>query len=227
MFKHWKIILFFIPWILLLLILFLWSLGFNPFVKNKNKTEVINTTTMLNKIENLGRMELVRYNFSEIYDYKALSEGKIATVSSLGISDYSPDLKVVLIARGEAVGCIDLTKIQPGDIREKKDTIIISMPGPEICYHKLDLEHTHIYDFQRKGWWSRIFSNDEEMKSVIESAYRKAEDNILSSAIKGGILENTVSNAETILKPMLEEMSGKKIIMTFKPDSILIAPTKK
>ena len=227
MFRSWKIILFFIPWVLLLLALLLWSLGYNPFGKRSGKTEVINSTTILNKIENLGKLELVRYNFSEIYDYKALSEGKIVAASSVGITDFSPDLKVVLIARGEAVGCIDLTKVKDTDIKFRKDTIIIAMPGPEICYHKLDMDKTHIYDFERKGWWSRLFPNDQDTKNTIEKAYRQADAQILTSAIKGGILENTVSNAETILKPMLEEFSGRKVILSFKPDSVLIAPESK
>ena len=227
MFKHWKIILFFVPWILLLLVLLLWSLGINPWKNNTGKTEVINSTILLQKVEDLGRMELVKFNFSEIYDYKALSNGKISAVSSMGISDYSPDLKVLLFARGEAVGCIDLKKIQESDIRVENDTIKLLLPYPEVCYHKLDLEHTHIYDFERKGWWSRLFPNDEETKAVIEKAYQKAETEILNSAIKGGILEKTMLNAESILKPMLEDISGKKIVFTYKPDSVLIAPREK
>ena len=227
MYKHWKSILFFVPWILLLAALLLWSLGVNPWGNRKAKTEVINTTTVLQKVENLGRMELVRYNFSEIYDYKALSEGKIATVTWAGIQDFSPDLKVVLIARGEAVGCIDLRKIRENDIKVENDTLVIALPNPEVCYHKLDLDKTHIYDFERKGWWSRIFSNDQEMKSTIEKAYQKAEDRILTSAIQDGILENTITNANNILRPMLEELSGKKVTLTYRPDSVWIAPERK
>jgi hypothetical protein len=224
MFRNWKIILFFVPWILLLLALLFWSMGFNPFGKKTGKTEVINTTMVLNKIENIGKLELVRYNFSEIYDYKALSEGKIAAASSTGLTDFSPDLKVVLIARGEAVGCIDLTKVKETDINFKKDTLFLALPAPEICYHKLDIDNTHIYDFERKGWWSRLFPNDEETKNTIEKAYQQAEYQILASAIKGGILDNTIANAQTILKPMLEEMSGRIVVLTIKPDNPLIAP---
>ena len=224
--KHWKVILFFVPWLLLLLALLLWSAGLNPWKKNSGGTEVINTTTVLQKVEDLGRLELVRYNYSEIFDYKALSEGKISAATTLGYYDFSPDLKVILITRGEAVGCIDLRKISEKDLRENNDTLYIQLPEPEICYYKLDMEHTRIYDFERKGWWSRLFSNDEEMKGVIEKAYKMAEKQILDNAQKGDILNKTLNNAEIILKPMLEEILKKKIIFTRQPRPQKIAPAE-
>jgi hypothetical protein len=222
--RHWKIILFFIPWILLLAALLAWSLGFNPWGNKKSKVEVINHTTILEKVEKLGKLELVRYNYSEIFDYHALSSGKISATTSLRYYDFSPDLKVALIAHGEAVGCIDLLKLQEADIREESDTVYIHLPGPEICYYKLDMDKTRIYDLERKSWWSRLFSDDEETKSIIEKAYQAAEKQILASAIQGGILEQTADNAELILKPMLEEISQKKIIFTYLPADTLITP---
>ncbi len=222
--RHWKIILFFIPWILLLAALLVWSLGFNPWGKKSPKVEVINTTTILERVEKLGKLELVRYNYSEIYDYQALSSGKITAATSLRTYDFSPDLKVALIAHGEAVGCIDLLKLEESDIKEISDTLYIQLPEPEICYYKLDMDKTRIYDFERKSWWSRIFSDDSETKAVIEKAYQAAEKQILTSAIQGGILDQTTTNAELILKPMLEEISQKKIIFTYMPADTLIAP---
>ncbi|HLF35652.1 MAG TPA: DUF4230 domain-containing protein [Cyclobacteriaceae bacterium] len=222
--SHWKIILFFVPWILLLAALLVWSMGFNPWGKRTPGVEIVNTTTILEKVEKLGRLELVRYNYNEIYDYQALSSGKITASASLRYYDFSPDMKVALIARGEAVGCIDFLKLTELDIREESDTVYIHLPEPEICYYKLDLDKTRIYDFERKSWWSRIFSDDTETKSVIEKAYQAAEKQILTSAIQGGILEQTNTNAELILRPMLEEISQKKIVFTYMPADTLIAP---
>ena len=51
-----------------------------------------------------------------------------------------PDAKAVLISQGTATGCIDLTKIGKKDITEQNDTIYITLPIPEICYFKIDLE---------------------------------------------------------------------------------------
>jgi hypothetical protein len=209
-----------IPWILLLVILFLWSIGLNPWKKDRSKTEIINQTVILEKIEQLGRLELVRYNYKEIFDYQAISSGQISGNAALGVYNFSPDLKVVLIARGEAVGCIDLQMILDEDIRLSEDTLFLRLPAPEICYYKLDMENTRIYDFERSSWWSRLFPDEQETSQVIEKAYRYAERQILQAAIQDGILNKTLNNAETILKPMLSELSGRTVVFTFTPENI-------
>ena len=95
------------------------------------------------------------------------------------------------------------------------DTLVVLLPKPELCYHKLDLEKTRVYHLERTGWWSRLFADDNEIKDVIEKAYKNAERQIEKSAIESGILEQTEKNAELILKPMLERMSGKKVLLQF------------
>jgi len=214
-----KIILKILPWLLLLLALLLWSIGIELPGKGKDKVEVIQSTTILEKVESLGKLELVKYNFKEIYDYASISKGKISGESVLKTYDYAPDLKAILIASGEAVGCIDLTKLQSNDINITGDTLFIQLPNPEQCYHKLDLDKTRVYHFERTGWWSRLFSDDDEMKSVIEKAYRNAEKQIEKSALESGILEQTEKNAKLILKPMLERMSGKIVVLRVRMNS--------
>lgn len=208
-----------LPWILLLVALLLWSMGIKlPGSGNDGKTEIINSTVVLDKIENIGKMELVKFQFREIYDYKKISSGKIVGEIFFKNNDFSPDLKAILITSGEAVGCIDLQKVTEEDINIQQDTLYIKLPKPELCYHKLDLENTRVYDFERSGWWSKLFGDDDEVKNSIENAYRNAEKQIEKSAIEGGILDKTRENAQLILKPMLEEISGKVVVLQHDPD---------
>lgn len=216
--KTIKVVLMFAPWILLLLALFLWSLGYDlPGKSGKYKSEVIQKTIILEKVEQLGKLELVRYNFKEVYDYQALSQGKSLRSSALKSYDYTPDLAAILIASGEAVGCIDLNKLKEENIEFTTDTLFLTLPAPELCYHKLDLEKTRIFEIKRGGWWSRLFSDDEEMKSVIEYAYQEAEEQIKQSALEMGILDQTIINGELMLKPLFEELSGKVVVFTYLP----------
>ncbi len=220
-----RIIFYSLPWMLILILLITWYLGFEfPGKGQSNYVEVVNSTVLLEKIEELGKLELVRYNYREIFDYKALSEGKVKGSTVLKLYDYSPDIKAVLIASGEAVGCIDLRKIRDQDIYIKEDSILLHLPDPELCYYKLDMEQTRIYDFERSGWWSRLFSGDEEMQSVIEKAYREAERQIRISALEGGILEETKTNAEKLLGPMFRELTGKTIVFSYKPAPQSLSP---
>lgn len=226
MLKKYKLALLFIPWILLLIVLFLWSLGIKLPSFDREVTELKNTTLIIERIEELGKLELVKYNFKEIYDYQAISEGKINSSTTLRTYDYRPDLKVALIAAGEAVGCIDLRNMDLNNIRIEKDTLFFKMPPPELCYHKLDMENSRVYDFERSGFWSNIFPDDDEVTRAVDNAYLEAEKQIRISALESGILEQTVLNGEKVLRPILEKLSGKIIVFTYSPENADIQPEK-
>ena len=220
--KQIKVLFIALPWLLVLILLLLWFLGFSfPGKNRQNPVEIINTRLILEKVEDLGKIELIRYNYHEIFDYQQLSKGKIRGSSALRQFDYSPDLKAVLITRGEAVGCIDLTRMKLNDIIYKNDTLIVHMPDPEICYYKLDLENTRVYDFERSGWWSRLFPDEDEMKGVIEDAFREAERQIRISAVENGILDETKNNAELILRPLIQKLADKPVVFLYDPSGSL------
>lgn len=208
----WKLL----PWIMLLLVIFLlYFTGHWPFDQNSGKTHVISTNTVVQEIENIGKLELVKYNFQEILDYNRLSDAKLTGNAILQNYDFDPDLKALMIAAGEAAGCIDLTAIGEHDIQQTGDTMIITLPQPELCYYKLDLDKTKIHSFTRKGWWSRMFPDDEDEKKTFELAYKNAEKQIREAALQSGILEKTKDNAEIILKPMLQKITGRQVILRY------------
>lgn len=221
-----KLILKILPWFLLLVVsclLYLtnhWQFG----NKEKEYQHIIDSSVILNKVENLGKLELVKYNFKEVFEYRRLSDGKIIGNSILNTHNYYPDLSVILIASGEAVGCIDLTKLTISDINLKGDTVSISLPAPELCYHKLDLENTKIYSFSEKSWWSRLFSDKNEQNEILQMAYQKAEIRLREAALESGIYQSTNENVMLILKPLLEQLTGKYVTFSTSIPSIDLEP---
>jgi len=215
-----KLIFKILPWFLLIVVISTLCLTNYDLFPENEKIEVVESTAILQEIEQLGRLELVKYNFQEIYEYKQLSDGKIIGSSVLRIHDYSPDLSVILVASGEAVGCIDLAKMEISDINLSKDSIIVLLPSPEMCYHKLDIENTRIYSLKNNSWWSRLFSDGNEDEEVLQMAYRETERRIEQAAYESGILNSTNEQARLMLGPMLEALSGKKVkIMTGIPET--------
>lgn len=158
----------------------------------------IHNTAVLMQIEALGKLELVKYNFKEITEIEELSK-KYLSIFQLG-----PDSKIALISHGEAVGCIDLEKLSADDIRFTKDTLYISLPNPELCYYKLDLAKSRIYSLQTNPL--------KDERAFVEKAYKTAEKEIRAAALNSGILEQTRSNAKIMLKPFLENVSGKTVV---------------
>ena len=189
-----------LPWLLALVLVYFIVKEAGKWFGNKEEepVEVVNHQTILQEIENLGRLELVRYNFKEITELNEKNR------PYLGVFDV-PDSRVVVISQGEAVGCIDLTKIREQDIRLQGDTVLLRLPEPELCYYKLDMENTRIYSIEKQVY----FKKESELA---QKALRLAERQMRNAALKSGILEQTRKNAEIMLRPLLENIGGRHII---------------
>lgn len=151
---------------------------------------------MVEKITAMGKLELVKYSMKDVIEQK-----EVRTIL--------PDKRILFVAVGEVTGCIDLTKLQKKDIvKSGEDSITVRLPNSEICYVKLDHQKSKIYDVS--GTW---FQDDTE--KLIEGIYKIAEQRLLKNASDMQILAKTKQNAQLIFKPMLENISGKKVTVIF------------
>ncbi len=162
----------------------------------ETKEPVIVTThhTVLKEITAMGKLELVKYNFKDVVEHEVIKE-------------WMPDPKAVLIISGEAIGCIDLGKVQAKDIVEDANTVIIYLPKPELCVYKINHDQSKVYDVQY------AFTDEAQL---VNDAFMAAEKQIEKSALKMGILDQTQKNAEKILLSFLEKVSGKKVLLRYR-----------
>mgnify|MGYP002734363323 CR=1 FL=1 len=123
----------------------------------------------LQEIAAMGKLELVKYNFKDVVEQKITKT-------------WLPDAKALLIIQGEAIGCIDLQLIKEGDIVLTGDTLLLHLPDPELCVFKIDHTKSRIYN-------TEYAFTDEAV--LIEQAYKQAEEQIKTSALEMGILEQT------------------------------------
>ncbi|PTX22765.1 uncharacterized protein DUF4230 [Pontibacter mucosus] len=182
--------------ILVWLGVFLWRTVGDYFSKPDVEEEpkvVLNFSTVLTSVEDLGRMELVRYNFKDVVEYEK------------EVSRWIPNSKVALIVSGEAVGCLDFTKITEADIEFVGDSVVqVAMPEPEICYYKIDHNKSKVFNKEN------TYFQDADL---VQESYRYAEANVKEAALNSGILNQTKVNAEKVLKPMLEEITGRRVVL--------------
>lgn len=157
--------------------------------------------TVLEEVESLGKLELVKYNFKDVVEHKQKN----------GYSSVL-DSKVLLIVAAEAVGCMDLTRIKAEDITEVGDSIYVHLPAPELCYYKIDHQKSKVYDSE-----SLPFMQDE---NLVGEAFAKAEKQIEKAALESGILVQTQAMAKTMLQPLLENLTKKTVFLTFDPISV-------
>ena len=150
--------------------------------------------TVLTQVEALGRLELVRYRFRDVVEYRKSSA-----------YPFLPDAKVALVVGGEAVGCLDLRKIRPQDVILEGDSVLrLLLPAPELC------------SFQVNHDQSRVFSTENgffQDAKLVDEGYRYAEKQVRTAALQSGILAQTRRNAEQILVPMLRTMTGRRVIL--------------
>lgn len=195
-----RLLLRWLPWALAIVGIYLLVQKTSGWFAPEEETpaEVVTHSIVLEEIENLGKLELVKYNFKEITE---LNEKNKPYLLFFDV----PDSRVVVISHGEAVGCMDLTKIRGRDIVEQGDTVLVRLPKPEMCYYKLDMQNTRIYSIEKQVY----FKKESELA---QKALRLAEKEMREAALRSGILEQTRENAESMLKPLLENISGKHII---------------
>jgi hypothetical protein len=182
----------------IILTIFLWEKfkNFSPFAIKDIQTS---HNLVLKEMAVLGKLELSNFSFRDVVEQEL-------------VRDYLPNPKAILIVQGEAIGCLDLTKIKPADIATKDDTLIVHLPEPELCSYRIDHSKSRIYDTEY------AFMNEQ---ALINEAYTSAEAKIKQSALDMGILDQTKKNAELVLKPLLESISGKKVLLLFEMKATL------
>lgn len=159
------------------------------FFDDSGKEEIVESTVLLKEVTALGKMELVKYELQEVVTFKK--------------KQFLMDKKALVKVSAECVGCIDFQKITETQIESSAEKVIITLPAPEICYYKIDHKNSKVV--QTSG---TLFGGEKEL---IDKAYTTIEKGIPDKAIDMGILDETMENANKIVKPMLEKIAGKPV----------------
>lgn len=207
-----KILFWLFPWVFLAICGYLvWNNWSNiHFLPQSQTSETVIQNLVLERMEEMGKLELTKYHFQEITEIQKVGR------DFYNLFKLEGDSKAVLISNGEAVGCLDLTKMEIKDLQVEGDSLLVQLPAPEICYFKLNLDKTRVYALE-----TGIFTSE---KSFVERAYKNAESQIKESALNSGILDQTKESAELILKPLLEQLTGKKVVLVYDFASVRITP---
>lgn len=171
-------------------------IGWFLFRKSEpNETTTESNDISITKIQAIGKMELVKMNIKDVLEYSIKR-------------DYLPDSRVLLVVSGEIAGCIDLTKLNLNAINFNDSVINIVLPNPEICYYKIDHQKSRIYNA------TTYFMLDNE-SLLTQLVYKKAENYFKSDSLNKIVFNETEVNAQKVLKPILENITRKKVELTF------------
>ena len=183
--------------ILFIIILFLGIFLTGYWIKSQltPQSEVVsNHNILIEKIESMGKLQLVKYRYSDVIEH-------------INKTDYLPDASVLLVIKADAAGCIDLSKIDSNSIKTFGDSVHITLPKAEVCYIKIDHKASKVYDTKM------AFFREADL---VDAAYKHAEEEINKQVNQSDILTQTQNNALPILKPLLEGLGYKKFSLSFK-----------
>ena len=161
------------------------------------RTEVTDDI-MVQKIISMGKLELVKYSMKDVIEKKELRT-------------LLPDGRVLFLAVGEVTACVDLTRIKKQDITfsANHDSVTVILPKAEICNVKLDHQRSKVYEIT-----GAFFPGNA--KNMVEDVYKVAEQRLLSNANDMNIIGKAQENAQLIFKPILENISGKVVVIKFR-----------
>lgn len=163
--------------------------------KKKNRNEIeINHNMVIERIESLGNLEVVKYNVQDVMEYKKVRQ-------------WLPNAKTVMIVSGEIIVCVDLTTLSEDDIYTSGDSIRLSLPNPKLCHVKIDHSRSKILDIEYGLW---------ESAQITDEAYKYVEKELETQSLKLNMEGEGRNNTVNLLTPILKAMGFNYVSITFR-----------
>jgi hypothetical protein len=113
---------------------------------------------------------------------------------------------LLLIAVGDVVAGVDLTKVRSEDVRVDAvaRTVSVRLPAPQIVASKLDEAATHVYARSTDV----LAARNEQLEG---DARREAEEQMAKAAIDAGILDRARASADRTLRVLLRSFGYENV----------------
>jgi hypothetical protein len=145
-------------------------------------TVVVDPVTIVRQVRSLARLETIQYSVEKV----------ITAESGQGPFGFLFGDRLLLVAHGEVIAGVDMTKLSPDDMRVSDNVLYVRLPDPEIFIATLDNDQSYVYD-RETGILTR---RDINLESTARSA---AEQAIMEAALEDDILRQARINAENYL----------------------------
>lgn len=146
-----------------------------------------NSTTVVNKIQRLRRLETVSFSLDKIVEGERQSEI---------LPDFLVGDKLLMVVHGEVIAGIDLSQLTPADVHVDGRGIEVHLPPPQIFVTTIDNTKTRVYS-RTTGL---LVPEDPNLESEVRA---KAQQQFQQAAIADGILNTAAKNARATVSSML------------------------
>jgi hypothetical protein len=160
---------------------------FADFVTGRPTSIDNSSAAVVEKIRKLSRLETVVYSIDKIV---------VGHKESVVLPNFLAGDKLLLIAHGEVIAGIDLSQLQPGDVRVVGDRVSVRLPEPIVLSTRLDNGRTQVYSRDT----GLLVAADPDLETEVRKA---AEEQIGQAATDDGILDKARANAQASLTALL------------------------
>jgi hypothetical protein len=149
---------------------------------NPTPTIIPDPVTYINEIRALARLETIQYSIEKVNTIE-VGQGTFGTV----FGD-----RILFVGHGTVIAGIDMSKLQPEDMRYENGVLTVRLPPAEIFIATLDNEKSYVYDRDT----GILAKPDANLETLVR---QDTERLILQAALDDGILEQAQINAEAYL----------------------------
>ncbi len=146
------------------------------------QTIIPDPVTYINEVRALARLETIQYSIEKVIT----GETGGGTFQAL-FGD-----KILFVGHGTVIAGIDMSKLQPEDMRFQDGVLRVKLPPAEVFIAALDNEKSYVYNRDT----GILAKPDINLETLVR---QRAEEEILKAAIEDGILEQAQTNAEAYL----------------------------
>jgi hypothetical protein len=163
-------------------------------VINPTPTIIADPETVIRQVQSLARLETASYTIEKV----------ITAESGEGAFGFLFRDELLLVAQGQVIAGIDLSRMNEGDVRVAGDTVFVTIPAAEVFVSTLDNDATYVYD-RRTG----ILGQQIDLETL---ARQGAEHEILNAALEDGILDMAEGNAEIYLTGLMYALGFEEVV---------------
>ncbi len=158
-------------------------------------TIIPDPATYINEVRALARLETIQYSIEKV----------ITAEVGQGTFGFLFGDKLLFVAHGVVIAGIDMTKLQPTDMRFDGSVLYVKLPPAEVFVATLDNQKSYVYDRQTGS----LTKGNVDLETMARQA---AEDEIRKAALEDGILVQAQANAETYLLKFFNALGYKSVV---------------
>jgi len=166
----------------------------------------------IQQMKNLNRLETQRFSIERVVE---------ASTARGDPLDALLGERLLLIASGDVVAGVDLSKLTERDIIISPDgaSVTLTLPASEIFSARLNNERTRVYDRQTRLLTQLTGGQDPNLET---QARQEAERQILAAACENGIMQRAADEAKRSMEQFLRLLEFEQITVIATPGPCVV-----